>query len=213
MLRAVLALSFLLWATPSFAQDEVREARIESALRGVAYSFDPLTFISASRSLVTGLLEVYCAANMLIPPVEGSYEALDVALGVGCLIGSATLFTMGIRRLRAPPEETRARVQLDDLYRLRAAGELGSADLDRFEDALSGAASRSRRRRWVSVFMGVLNLGATATLAGLAARGRIERSAGTSIATGTGIVGALSLSAIWFRSPAEDQWSRYRAPL
>lgn len=213
MLRVALALSLFLWTSPSRAQEtEQREERIESALRGVAYSFDPLTFISASRSLVTGLLEVYCAANLLIPPVDRNYQALDVVLGVGCLIGSATLFTMGIRRLRFPPEETRARIQLDELYRLRAAGQLGSADLDRFEDALSSAAARSRRRRWVSVMMGVLNLAATATLAGLAARGRIDRNAGTSIATGTGIVGALSLSALWFRAPAETEWTRYRAP-
>lgn len=183
---------------------------LELALRLPTYDFDGVSFISASRSIITGVLETYCAAGLLLPGEEG-YEAVDVILGTGCLLGATTLFIMGIRKLLHPSEERRAVERLARFEALRSGEGLSDDDVALFENELRGAARRDRRRRIVEIIFGGLNIVATATIAGLTARGRIDSTTGTSIATGTAALGVISLSSIFARSPSERAWSTYEA--
>ena len=196
------------------ATEEVVEpdphADLELALRLPTYDFDGVSFISASRSLITGVLETYCATGMLLPDEDG-LETVDVILGAGCLLGATTLYIMGIRKLLHPSEERRAVERLARFEALRSGAGLSDEDVALFENELHGAARRDRRRRIIEIIFGGLNIVATATLAGLTARGRIHSTTGTSIATGTAALGVLSLSSIFVRSPSERAWSNYQA--
>lgn len=184
---------------------------LELALRLPTYDFDGVSFISASRSLITAVLETYCAAGFLFPGDDG-YEVGDVLLGAGCLLGATTLYIMGIRKLMHPSEERRAVERLARFEALRSGEEgLSDEDVAMFENELHSAARRDRRRRIIEIIFGGLNIVATATIAGLTARGRIDRTVGTSIATGTAVLGVVSLSSIFARSPSERAWSSYQA--
>lgn len=184
---------------------------LELALRLPTYDFDGVSFISASRSLITAVLETYCAAGFLFPGDDG-YEVGDVLLGAGCLLGATTLYIMGIRKLMHPSEERRAVERLARFEALRSGEEgLSDEDVAMFENELHSAARRDRRRRIIEIIFGGLNVVATATIAGLTARGRIDSTVGTSIATGTGALGVVSLSSIFVRSPSERAWSGYQA--
>ena len=55
----------------------------------------------------------------------------------------------------------------------------------------------------------MLNLAATATLAGLTARDRIGRTPGTVIATGTAAVGVLGISSVFVEGSSEYAWNRF----
>ncbi|MEM7609809.1 MAG: hypothetical protein AAF411_31065, partial [Myxococcota bacterium] len=138
---------------------------LEAALRLPTYDFDAVSFISSSRSLVTAVLETYCAAGLLTPDEEGA-ETLDIVLGVGCLLGATTLYITGIRRLVRPVEERRAIERLARFDALVAEGALGDAEVRVFEGELRAAARRDRRRRIFEIVFGGANLVATALLAG-----------------------------------------------
>lgn len=181
---------------------------LELALRLPTYDFDGVSFISASRSLITAVLETYCAAGLLFPGDDG-YDVGEVLLGAGCLLGATTLYIMGIRKLLHPSEERRAVERLARFEALRNGEGLSDEDVAIFENELHSAARRDRRRRIIEIIFGGLNIVATATIAGLTARGRINSTVGTSIATGTAALGVLSLSSIWVRSPSERAWSSY----
>ncbi|MFK7999825.1 MAG: hypothetical protein AB8H86_09520 [Polyangiales bacterium] len=183
---------------------------LELALRLPTYDFDGVSFISASRSLITAVLETYCAAGLLFPGDDG-YDVGEVLLGAGCLLGATTLYIMGIRKLMHPSEERRAIERLARFEALRNGEGVSDEDVAMFENELHSAARRDRRRRIIEIIFGGLNIVATATIAGLTARGRIDSTVGTSIATGTGALGVLSLSSIFVRSPSERAWSGYEA--
>jgi hypothetical protein len=183
---------------------------LELALRLPTYDFDGVSFISASRSLITAVLETYCAAGLLFPGEDG-YDVGEVVLGAGCLLGATTLYIMGIRKLLHPSEERRAVERLARFEALRNGEGLSDEDVAIFENELHSAARRDRRRRIIEIVFGGLNIVATATIAGLTARGRMNSTVGTSIATGTAALGVLSLSSIFVRSPSERAWSGYEA--
>jgi len=176
-----------------------REASLELAMRQADQQFDAVSFLGAQRSLLMGVFETYCAAELLIPPETG-FSGLEFGLGLGCLVGATTLWVMGIRRLLHPKEGEHAHERLVGYYRDRRAG---SVDLDALEADLRASARRDRRRRWVRFSLGVLELAASATLAGLTARDRIERSSGSAIAIGTAVIAVLGLAHAFLRSPAE----------
>jgi len=213
------ALALVLFASaPAFAQegDEAveeelelseRERSLEASLRLASNDFDGVSFLGAQRTILMGIFETYCAVELLIPPAEG-FRTLDFVLGLGCLLGASTLYVMGIRRLLSPKEGTRSHERLVQFYTDRQSG---SVDLERYEQALFEAARRDRRRRWVRFSLGVLELGAAATVAGLTGRDRIERTTGTSIAIGTTIIAIMGLVHAWMRSPAERAVERHRA--
>jgi len=184
-----------------------RELSLEASLRVAALEFDAVSFLGAQRTLLMGVFETYCAAEFLIPP-EGGYRAVDLVLGIGCLIGASTLYVMGIRRLLHPKEGTASHERLVQFYTDRRAG---SVDFDAYEEALFEAASRDRRRRWVRFSLGVLELAGAATVAGLTGRERIDRTAGASIAIGTTIIAILGLVNAGLRSPAERAAEQHRA--
>lgn len=56
----------------------------------------------------------------------------------------------------------------------------------------------------------MLNFVATAVLAGLVARDRLDSRVGTSIATGTAVVGVLGVTALAIRGPSERALHEYR---
>ena len=176
-----------------------RQASLELSLRASALEFDAVSFLGAQRTLLMGIFETYCAAELLIPPERG-FRTLDFVLGLGCLAGATTLLVLGVRRLLHPEETERAHGRLVDFYEARRAG---TVDVERYEGELVAAARRDRRRRWVRFSLGVLELGGAATVAGLTGRGRIERTAGTSIAIGTIVIAILGLVHGLIRSPAE----------
>ncbi len=184
-----------------------RERSLETSLRMASLEFDGVSFIGAQRTLLMGIFETYCAVELLIPP-EAGFRTLDFVLGLGCLIGASTLYVMGIRRLLRPKEGTRSHERLVQFYTDRRAG---SVDLDRYEQALFAAARRDHRRRWVRFALGVLELAAAATVAGLTARDHIDRATGTSIAMGTTIIAIMGLANAGMRSPAERAAERHRA--
>lgn len=197
-------------AEPTVAAEEPerseRERSLEASLRMASLDFDGVSFLGAQRSILTGIFETYCAVELLIPPEEG-FRTLDFVLGLGCLLGATTSLVMGIRRLLHPTEGTRSHERLVQFYTDRRAGDL---DVDRYEEALFDAARRDRRRRWVRFSLGVLELGAAATVAGLTGRDRIDRTTGASIAIGTTIIAIMGLVNAWMRSPAERAAERHR---
>ncbi len=184
-----------------------REVSLEASLRVAALEFDAVSFLGAQRTLLMGVFETYCAVEFLIPPEDG-LRALDFVLGLGCLIGASTLYVMGIRRLLYPKEGTASHERLVQFYTDRRAG---SIDLDAHEDALFEAARHDRRRRWVRFSLGVLELAAAATVAGLTGRDKIDTTAGVSIAVGTTIIAILGLVNAGLRSPAERAAEQHRA--
>ena len=188
----------------------VGERDLELALRWSAHRFDAVDFIGAQRTLLMAIFETYCAGAFLIPTRDG-LTALDAVLGAGCLLGATTLYVMAGRRIRHPKETLHARERLVSFYRLRRAGDLEASARDELRADLAGAAKRDRRRRWVRFTLGILELGAAATVAGLTARGRIDGSAGTSIAIGTSLLSLLGLSNAFIRSPAETAWEKLQS--
>lgn len=219
MIRLLAIAGVLFACVPALAQDgaeaaaveetalSVREQSLETSLRMASIDFDGVSFLGAQRSILTGIFETYCAVELLIPPKEG-FRAVDFVLGLGCLLGASTSLVMGIRRLVSPKEGTRSHERLVQFYRDRQSG---SVDLDRYEEALFDAARRDRRRRWVRFSLGVLELGAAATVAGLTARDRIDRTSGTSIVIGTTIIAIMGLVQAAMRSSAERAAERHRA--
>jgi hypothetical protein len=217
----LLAFGFALLASaPALAQEDglaegeveemqlsVREQSLETSLRMASVEFDGVSFLGAQRTILMGIFETYCAVELLIPPEEG-FRTLDFVLGLGCLLGASTLYVMGIRRLLSPKEGTESHDRLVQFYTDRREGDV---DLDGYEEALFDAARRDRRRRWVRFSLGVLELGAAATVAGLTGRDRIDRTTGTSIAIGTTIIAIMGLVNAWMRSPAERAAERHRA--
>jgi len=184
-----------------------RELSLEASLRVAALEFDAVSFLGSQRTILMGIFETYCAVELLIPPEEG-FRTLDFVLGLGCLVGASTLLVMGIRRLLYPKEGVDSHERLVQFYRDRRAGHV---ELAAYEEALFDAARRDRRRRWVRFSLGVLELGAAATVAGLTGRDRIERTAGASIAIGTAIIAILGLVHAALRSPAERAAEQHRA--
>lgn len=189
-----------------------RVVALSEALALPAFDFDGLSFISATRSLVTGVFETYCAANAFLADDIG---AVEVVLGVGCTLGAATLFVLGIRNLVSPRERREGRASFVRFETLRAEAAATGESLDEptlavFEQELSEAAARGRRRRIVEIVFGGLNLAAGATLIGLTARDRIERTAGITIASGTIVLGVMGLMAIFARSPADRAFRDYQ---
>lgn len=188
-------------------RDSPRVLALSEALALPAFDFDGLSFISATRSLVTGVFETYCAANAFLSNDIGAGEVL---IGIGCTLGAATLFVLGIRNLVSPRERREGLERFIRFETLRAEGALDEPTLGVFEEQLVEAAARGRRRRVVEIVFGGLNLVASATLIGLTARKRIDRTAGITIASGTFVLGIMGLMAIFARSPADRAYRDYR---
>ena len=189
---------------PAEATPGPREAALEQALRFSAHTFDAVSFLAAERNLITGIFESYCAARLLAPPAD----ALDIGLGVGCLVGATTLLVLGIRGLVRPRGPEKAQDRLMRFYTARRDGDL---DLDHFEAELAAAAVRARRRRWVTFALGVAELAATAVVATFTARGDFQRSAGTTVAVATGIIGVMGITNAFIEAPVERAWTSYSA--
>lgn len=187
------------------ALDASRVDRLESALRTAAHRFDPVSYLAAQRSMLVAVFEAYCAVGFLVPPSDDNVE---IAVGAGCLVGAATLAFMTYRGFARPRAGRDARERLERFIDARERGITG-ADLDSLEADLRAGARKDRRRRWIGFAYGVLNLAATATLAGLTARDRIGRTPGTVIATGTGAVGVLGISSVFLEGSSEYAWNRF----
>lgn len=187
------------------ALDLDRVERLSSALRTAAHRFDPVSYLAAQRSMLVAVFEAYCAVGFLLPPSDENYE---VALGAGCLIGAATLAYMTYRGFSRPRAGRDAQDRLERFIDAREGG-LTEDDLDAFEGELRAGARKDRRRRWIGFVYGMLNLAATATLAGLTARDQIGRTPGTVIASGTAAVGVLGISSVFLEGSSEYAWNRF----
>ncbi|MEM9189750.1 MAG: hypothetical protein AAGF12_11275 [Myxococcota bacterium] len=195
---------------PEEAEQPVTAEEIETLLAAHEFAYthlDGVALIASIRSGITAVYEAYCAARFLIPERDG-YSALPLALGIGCLAATATLVVITANRIAElnHPE--------DHLAAIRALGsgdEISRTEFARFEADLEDAAAASMRRWWLSMIFGVLEVAASGVLIGLTVDGRIDGGAGASIATGTGVVGLLSLSALFITPPAEAAWQAYRA--
>ncbi|MBX3246249.1 MAG: hypothetical protein KF901_03625 [Myxococcales bacterium] len=182
--------------------------RLAYSLEYAALAFDPVSFLAAQRALVVAVFEAYCAFDHLL---ERNPSTVDLVLGVGCLVGAATLAVIAYRGFARPRGPRDARQNYDDFVAARAAG-LTPTAFEASERALEAAAARDRRRRIFGGVFGALNLVATAVLIGFTARSRIDTHLGAAIATGTTAVGGLGLAAIFVRSPSERAWRRYATP-
>ena len=187
------------------ALDASRVERLESALRTAAHRFDPVSYLAAQRSMLVAVFEAYCAVGFLVPPSDESWE---VAIGAGCLLGAATLAFMTYRGFARPRAGRDAQERLERFLDARERG-LTAHDVDLLEADLRRGARKDRRRRWIGFAYGMLNLAATATLAGLTARDRIGRTPGTVIATGTAAVGVLGVSSVFVEGSSEHAWNRF----
>lgn len=193
-------------AADSLAADSVgatRADRLELALDRAANRFDPVVYLSAQRAMLVALFEGICAFQFLVPPDD----RLELGLGLGCLVGAATLTYVAWRGFRRPRSVREAR---ERLVRFRDARAAGAVDLDAFEAELAGAAARDlRKRRFAGVF-GVLNLVATVVLSVLTARDRVDRNPTVAIATGTAAVGILGVTALFVEGASERAFSLHR---
>ena len=143
--------------------------------------------------------------GFLLPPSD---ETLEVVVGSGCLLGAATLAFMTYRGFARPRAGRDAQARLERFIDARERG-LTLEDVESLEADLRRGARKDRRRRWVGFVYGMLNLAATATLAGLTARDRIGRTPGTVIATGTAAVGVLGISSVFVEGSSEYAWNRF----
>ncbi len=215
MTRLLLPLTFLIViAAPAAAQAQSPDPEaLELALRIPMERFDAIQFINAARGATTGVYEIYCGVDYLIPdPGTDGVQAGDVGLGIGCLVGATALLVMTGFRIAAMSDDSEG---WDRLRRFRAARADGLTheELHVFERELAEEASTSRLRRGFSIGLGVALVIASSIMIGLTAAGEIDGSAGTSIAVGTASMGLMSLIAAFVDTPAEAAERAFREAL
>ncbi len=199
-------------AEPPSLVPEAQAHRMEAALARATYRLDPPQLLAGERSLLTAVYETYCAVDLLLPREEG-YRTVDVVLGVGCALGATALYVASVRRFRKARDAPDAMALLRSYQATLREGPLLASLLRTTEVELRELAHRGRRRRLIEGAFGVANFIASATLAGLTARERIDRSVGVVVATGTASIGVISLAAWFTRSSAEQALSLYEGPL
>jgi hypothetical protein len=198
--------------TRAEAAAEEETQALEAALRIPVERFDGIRFIGAARAATTAIYEIYCGASMLIPdPEDDGVDGVDLALGIGCLVGSATLFVisgLGIADLADDSEH------FDRLRRFRRAARDGLTHDERllFERELAADADGARVRRGFSIGLGTALVIAAGVVAGLTVGDVIEGAPGVAISTGCALTGLASLLAIFLDSPAEAALRAWQAP-
>lgn len=183
-----------------------RPARLEVALRHAAYSFDAPSFLAAQRAALVAVFEAYCGFGNVL---QNERTTVELVVGIGCFVGAATLTYVAFRNFVRPSAPAAALARYERFYDARREG-LTFEELESTELALERAARGDRRRRLVGGVLGMLNFVATAVLAGLVARDRLDSRVGTSIATGTAVVGVLGVTALTIRGPSERALHEYR---
>jgi len=213
VIRLVVFAAALGIATPVAAQDSPDVEALELALKIPMERFDTIQFINAARGATTGVYEVYCGLGFLIPdPEDDGVSGVDLALGIGCLVGATTLFVMTGMRIASMGDHSDGWSRLRRFREAQADG-LSQQELLVFERELADEASAARLRRGMSIGLGAALLVACGLLIGFTATGDIDPVTGTIIAAGTGVVGVMSLIPIFLDSPAEAAERAFRAGL
>ena len=193
-------------ADPRLTAPDDRPARLEVALRHAAYAFDAPSFLAAQRAALVAVFEAYCGFGNVL---QNERTTVELVVGIGCFVGAATLTYVAFRNFVRPSAPAAALARYERFYGARREG-LTFEELESTELALERAARGDRRRRLVGGVLGMLNFVATAVLAGLVARDRLDSRVGTSIATGTAVVGVLGVTALTIRGPSERALHEYR---
>ncbi|MCA9612079.1 MAG: hypothetical protein KC586_04890, partial [Myxococcales bacterium] len=189
----------------SLPQDD-RPERLELALRHAAFAFDGPSFLSAQRAALVAVFEAYCGFGNLL---QNQPSRLEIGIGIGCLVGAATLTYVAFRGFVRPRGPAEAHARYERFYAARREG-LTFDELAATEAALETAARADRRRRLVGGIFGFLNFVAAGVLITLVARDSLDSRVGTSIATGTAVVGVLGVTALAIRGPSERALAEYR---